>query len=131
MLDTKRYTWRHNNLLNCIVNNVDKKVKVYSDLDGWEAPGGGTIPPALSVTNLKPDIVILDEHTKNIQNHKLIMCLINEQIEQDFSQDRALQYATDNLNPFQILTIDSDPLTPISKPVFYPFDHLPSYANRF
>ena len=65
MLETKRYTWRHNNLVNFIVNNVDKKFKVYSDLDGWEATGGGTITPALCVTNLKPDIVIMDEHTKN------------------------------------------------------------------
>ena len=30
-----------------------------------EAPGGGTIPPELCVTRLKPDIVIVDTHKKN------------------------------------------------------------------
>ena len=59
------------------MNNVDKKYKVYSDLDGWEAPGGGTIPPALCVTNLKPDIVIMDEHTKTLHIYELTMPLIN------------------------------------------------------
>ena len=44
MLDTNRYTWRHNNLINFIVTNVEPNLKVYSDLPGWEATGGGTIP---------------------------------------------------------------------------------------
>ena len=59
------------------MNNVDKKFEVYSDLDGWQAPGGGTIPPALCVTNLKPDIVIMDEHTKTLHIYELMMPLIN------------------------------------------------------
>ena len=59
MLESQRYTWRHNNLVNFIVTNVDSQFKVYSDLPGFEAPGGGTIPPAIYVTNLKPDIVIV------------------------------------------------------------------------
>ena len=49
MLDT----WRHNNLVNFVVNNIDSKFTVYSDIPGWEAPVGGTIPPALCVTRLK------------------------------------------------------------------------------
>ena len=65
MLKSDRYTWRHNNLVNFIVTNVDKsKFKVNSDLPGWEAPGGGTIPSQLCVTRLKPDIVIVDEVKK-------------------------------------------------------------------
>ena len=39
---------------------------VYSDLPGHTAPGGGSIPPELCVTNLKPDIVILNKDAKNI-----------------------------------------------------------------
>ena len=77
MLETKRFTWRHNNLVNFIVNNVDKKFKVYRDLDGWQAPGGGTIPPALCVTNLKPNIVMIDKHTKTLHIYELMMPLIN------------------------------------------------------
>ena len=75
MLDTDRYTWRHNNLVNFIVTNVDKRYKVYSDIPGWEAPGGGTIPPALCVTNLKPDIVIMDSQTKTLHIYELTMPL--------------------------------------------------------
>ena len=73
MLDTGRYTWRHNNLVNFIVKNVDKRFTVYSDLPGMEAPGGGTIPPALCVTNLKPDIVIVDTHKKTLHIYELTM----------------------------------------------------------
>ena len=75
MLDTDRYTWRHNNLVNYIVENVDSKYTTYSDIPGWEAPGGGTIPPALCVTNLKPDIVIVDTQTKTLHIYELTMPL--------------------------------------------------------
>ena len=53
-------------IINFIVDNVDKRYKVYSALPGWEAPGGGTIPPNRCVTNLKPDIVIVDNEKKNL-----------------------------------------------------------------
>ena len=75
MLETGRYTWRHNNLVNFIVNHVDKKFTVYSDIPGWEAPGGGTIPPALCVTNHKPDIVIVDPVNKALHIYELTMPL--------------------------------------------------------
>ena len=75
MLDTDRYTWRHNNLVNFIVTNVDKRFTVFSDLPGMEAPGGRTIPPALCVTKLKPDIVIQDTHTKTLHIYELTMPL--------------------------------------------------------
>ena len=76
MLDTKRYTWRHNNIINFIVNNVDKeKFKVYSDLPGWEAAGGGTIPADLCITNLKPDIVIIDNDKKILHIYELTVPL--------------------------------------------------------
>ena len=55
-------------ILYLIVNNVDQHYKVYSDLSGMEAPGGGTIPLALCVTRLKQDIGIVDTHTKNPAN---------------------------------------------------------------
>ena len=70
-LDTGRYTWRHNCVVSYIVNNVDTKYTVYSDLPGHTAPGGGSIPPELCVTALKPDIVILDKHKKTIHLFEL------------------------------------------------------------
>ena len=75
MLDTHRYTWRHNNLINFIVNSVDSKFKVFSDLPGWEATGGGTIPVDLCITNLKPDIVIIDKNKKIFYIYELTVPL--------------------------------------------------------
>ena len=34
---------------------------LYSDMVGYQAPHGGTIPPHILVTNLRPDIFIVDE----------------------------------------------------------------------
>jgi hypothetical protein len=90
MLNTSRYTWRHNNIVNFIVTNVDKKFKVYSDLPGWSAPGGGTIPPELCVTNLKPDIVIMDEHMKTLHIFELTVPL-NMNID-NRNQEKTLKY---------------------------------------
>ena len=76
MLNSKKYTWRHNNLIQFIITNVDtSKYTVYSDLPGWEAPGGGTIPHDLCVTNLKPDIVIIDKHKKIVHIYELTVPL--------------------------------------------------------
>ena len=70
-LETGRFTWRHNCIVNYIVNSLDPKFRVFSDLPGHTAPGGGSIPPELYVTALKPDIVILDDHTKKIHIFEL------------------------------------------------------------
>ena len=40
-----------------------------------KAPGGGTIPPALCVTRMTPDIVILDKHMKALHIFELTMPL--------------------------------------------------------
>ena len=90
MLDSARYTWRHNNIVHFIVTNVDSRFKVYSDLPGWEAAGGGTIPPALCVTNLKPDIVIMDEHKKTLHIFELTMPL-NRNID-DRNKEKTMKY---------------------------------------
>lgn len=70
-LDTGRFTWRHNCVINYIVNSIDDKYTVYSDLPGHTAPGGGSIPPELCVTSQKPDIVIIDNHMKAIHLYEL------------------------------------------------------------
>ena len=65
-LDQKRYTWRHDSVISYIVNIVDPKFTVFSDIPGHNAPGGGSIPPELCVTVQKPDIVILNKEKKKI-----------------------------------------------------------------
>ena len=70
-LESGRYTWRHNCIINYIVNSVDEKFTVYSDLPGHTAPGGGSIPPEICVTPLKPDIVIIDNQKQTIHLFEL------------------------------------------------------------
>ena len=61
-METGRWTWRHNNIVNYVVQSLDSsKYTVFSDIEGHEAPGGGTVPPEVTVTNLKPDITIWDK----------------------------------------------------------------------
>ena len=35
--------------------------QLYSDISGYEAPHGGTIPPHILTTSLKPDLFIVNE----------------------------------------------------------------------
>ena len=59
------YTWRHNSVLTNLINLIRPSLvpgsRLYSDMDGFLAPGGGSIPPNVIVTNLKPDLVIVNE----------------------------------------------------------------------
>ena len=52
-----------------------------SDLPGQEAAGGGTIPPEVCVTPLKPDIVIIDTHKKELNIFELT-CPLERNIEE-------------------------------------------------
>ena len=47
------------------------KYTLYSDLHSREAPGGGNVSSALCVTNIKPDIVIIDKHSKTVHIYEL------------------------------------------------------------
>ena len=64
-LDQGRYTWRHNSVLLSIVaavrDNLREGFVFFSDLSGFQAAHGGVIPPHVLVTNLKPDLFILNE----------------------------------------------------------------------
>ena len=71
-LNQQRYTWRHNNIINYIVSNLDKtKYSVYSDIPGYTTAAGGSIPPHILVTGRKPDIVIVSECDKKLISFEL------------------------------------------------------------
>jgi hypothetical protein len=61
-----RLTWRHDSVLNhiagCLKSALVGKstVKLYCDLDGLQAPGGGLIPADVMVQAQRPDLVIVD-----------------------------------------------------------------------
>ena len=65
-----RFTWRHNSVLCSLIDLIRPHLKhgftLYSDMPGYQAPHGGTIPPHILVTALKPDIVIVSETSEVI-----------------------------------------------------------------
>ena len=65
-----RLTWRHNSVLCSIIKVMQPLLKdglrLYADVSGFQAPHGGTIPPHIFVTALKPDIVIFSETSQEI-----------------------------------------------------------------
>ena len=74
-LDEGRYTWRHDNILHylyAILKDEDiEDIEVYADLPNKQAPGGGTIPPDIVVTAERPDLVIVNKSTKEVQIYEL------------------------------------------------------------
>ena len=71
-LDTGRWTWRHNNIVNYVVQSLDvTKYTIFSDIEGHQASGGGSIPPKVCITNLKPDITIWDKAANKFHIFKL------------------------------------------------------------
>ena len=69
-LNQGRYTWRHNSVLTSLINLIRPHLKegmtLFSDMPGYQAPHGGTIPPHIHVTALKPDIVIVNSLSQQV-----------------------------------------------------------------
>ena len=66
-LEGGRYTWRHDNIIMYIYNCIDKsKFTVFTDINGYTTDNGGTIPPELTITSNKPDIVIIDSKSSSV-----------------------------------------------------------------
>ena len=69
-LEQGRYTWRHDSVLSNIIALIRPQLvngsRLFSDLPGLHAPGGGTIPPHVLVTNLRPDIFIVNETSREV-----------------------------------------------------------------
>ena len=60
-----RFTFRHDSVLNYIAQCLDKtRFSCYIDIPSHQTPAGGTIPASVLVTNLKPDIVVVDQLKK-------------------------------------------------------------------
>ena len=69
MLNQGRYTWRHNSILNIIVNflksSLSDSLKLHSDLPGLMS-GISTIPCDILATALKPDITLVNRTEKTL-----------------------------------------------------------------
>ena len=64
--------WIKYNILSYIQKCLDtSKYICYTDIEGHQTQDGGTIPPEVAVTNLKPDIVIIDKRRKSVHIFEL------------------------------------------------------------
>jgi hypothetical protein len=65
-MDQGRMTWRHDSFLKhiagCLKSALESlgTVEVYCDLEGLQAPGGGSIPASVMAWTQRSDLVILD-----------------------------------------------------------------------
>ena len=85
-LDQGRYTWRHDNVINYILNCLDtSKFEIFSDLAGHTTATGGTIPVEVCITPLKPDITIIDKKSKTFNIFELT-CPLEPNIKKRSSQ---------------------------------------------
>ena len=65
-LNGGRFTFRHDSILHYVSKCLDtQKFKCYIDIEGSQTPAGGTLPPNLVVSNLKPDIVVINNSDKS------------------------------------------------------------------
>ena len=64
MLDQGRYTWHHNSIVKYI-SNLSQNLEIHVDLPG-RLQGASTIPSDILITNLKPDIVIINRDVSNM-----------------------------------------------------------------
>ena len=67
-----RFTFRHDNILHYISKCLDTvKYTCFVDIPGHQTPAGGTLPPSVCVTAMKPDIVIIDRKKKTVNIFEL------------------------------------------------------------
>ena len=64
--------YRHDSILHHIQKCLDtNKFICYTDIAGHQTQDGGTVPPDVLVTTLKPDIVIIDKKSKTLDIFEL------------------------------------------------------------
>ena len=63
--------WHIDCILQYVAKCLDPKFKSYVDNEGHQTPGGGTLPPPVVVSAVKPDIVMLDNSKKTVDIFEL------------------------------------------------------------
>ena len=74
-----RFDLRHDSILLHIVKQMREskqhtEKRIIADVPGFRLPDGGTVPPELLVTNLRPDIVLIEEKTNAVELFELTSC---------------------------------------------------------
>ena len=90
-LEMGKYLWRHNTIINYLVQSVDtSKFKVFSDLPDHTVDGG-SIPADICITAQKPDLVIIDEKSNMIHIFELTVPI--EHCIEDRHKQKSNKYA--------------------------------------
>ena len=92
-----KYLWRHNNLINYIVQSVDTTK--------FTLCRRGTIPADICITPPKPDVVIIDEKSNSIYISELTVPIEhNVEVKHQEKSDKYAHFAVDiqNMNTFVI-----------------------------
>ena len=77
--ESERMTWRHNSVLSYITltlkQNKPSNIEIYADLEGHNT-NGLTLPPHVTVTSSRPDLVIIDTSTtpQTVYLYELTVC---------------------------------------------------------
>ena len=80
-LNQKRFNYRHDSILLHIVRHLHAnkpRKRIVADLDGFRVAANVTIPPNVVVTALKPDLVLIDEVTGDMEIFDLTSCADRE-----------------------------------------------------
>ena len=97
-----------------VLNDISKcldtsKYTCYVDIEGSQTPAEGTLPPNVLVTNLKPDIVIMDKSKKTVSIFELTVPAEHRiKIAHDLKYQKYQHFLTDitthtvNLVPFEV-----------------------------
>jgi hypothetical protein len=89
-------TWRHDSVLKHIAGCLESAleslstVEVYCDLEGLQAPGGGSIPASVMAQTQRPDLVVLDRSDHGQLRISLIKLTCPWDTDADKARDRKI-----------------------------------------
>ena len=93
----ERYNLRHDSILLHIVRQIEASKthagkRIYADVHGHSLPDGSTIPPETYVTNKKPDLVMVDEKSGDVELFELTCCADSEKNIAGAQTRKTIQY---------------------------------------
>ena len=93
----ERYNLRHDSILLHIVRQIEASKthagkRIYADVHGHSLPDGSTIPPETYVTNKKPDLVMVDEKSGDVELFELTCCADSEKNIQGAQTRKTIRY---------------------------------------
>ena len=106
-LDQGRLTWRHNSVLSSMVECVRPLLiegfSLFADLEGLSAPHGGVIPPHIHMTNLRPDLFLVNESERVVVMMELTCPWdANVRRSHDFKQEKYAPLVADLSQRFNV-----------------------------